>query len=576
MASKKFTPRQIIRALDKEDGNKAGAARYLKTTPALINRMCDEFPEVQETLDKILDNRVLITKPNNKFEPDTVIRGIIRARGNLSAAARWLGCSRMTVHNYINKHKEVRIAYEMANSIGLDDVENYLMNNAEHGNVTAQIFYLKTKGKHRGWTENDFLDTSELKPLHIQLPASAIAGKFFLPYRYIQEDRFTEYVLKGGRGSTKSSFASLVIIEHLINNPQVHALACRQVQNTLRDSVFSQIEWAIEYLGLSEYFHSTLSPLEITYAPTNQKIYFRGADDPLKIKSIKPKFGYIGVLWFEELDQFKGAAAVRSVVQSAIRGGDKAFIIKSYNPPRSQNNWVNKEVELPKKNRYIHTSNYLDVPENWLGKVFLDEAKHLKEINLSAYEHEYLGEITGTGGLVFDNLELREITDKDLEEFDQIKHGLDWGYFPDPAHYAKMHYDAARMTLYIFGEVRKWKHGNKKLYNELIKYGLKNSDVLICDSAEPKSVADFRKYGAAARGAEKGPESVRYSMKWLQSLRSIVIDPERCPFTAEEYLNYEHETDKEGNYISEYPDKDNHGIDATRYGTNKIWKRRGQ
>jgi phage terminase large subunit len=361
----------------------------------------------------------------------------------------------------------------------------------------------------------------------------------------------------------------------IIHNPEWHVLATRQVKDTLRDSVYSQLVWAINYLGLSERFKCTTSPLEITYIPTGQKIYFRGGDDPLKIKSIKPRFGYINVIWFEELDQFRGEAAVRSIVQSAIRGGDKAFIFKSFNPPRSRNNWVNKWLEIPRDDRYVHESDYRTVPVEWLGKTFIDEAEFLQEVNPSAYEHEYLGIPTSTGGLVFENVEARAITNEEIAEFDRVLHGLDWGYFPDPAHYARCHYDAARLTLYIFQEYRGYKHSNRQMYDALVERGLSPADTLICDSAEPKSIADLREYGASARGAEKGPESVRYSMKWLQSLRKIVIDNQRAPYTAEEFLNYEHEMDRDGEYISDYPDKNNHGIDAVRYATNRIWKRRG-
>ena len=106
--------------------------------------------------------------------------------------------------------------------------------------------------------------------------------------------------------------------------------------------------------------------------------------------------------------------------------------------------------------------------------------------------------------------------------------------------------------------------------------GYTNDQMLIADSAEPKSVADLREYGAACRGAEKGPDSVTYSMKWLQGLTAIVIDPERCPYSADEFINYEYEQDRDGNYISAYPDLNNHAIDMTRYATNLIWRRRGQ
>lgn len=421
----------------------------------------------------------------------------------------------------------------------------------------------------------------------VTISADLITPSFVNAHRDVQAHRHTEYVFHGGRGSTKSSFISLEMVTLLVNNPDVHALVARQVANTLRDSVYAQLVWAIAVLGLTDRFKCTVSPLEITYIPTGQRIYFRGADEPGKIKSIKPPFGYIGVLWFEELDQFHGPEAVRNIEQSAIRGGDLAWIFKSFNPPRSAASWANKYAQMPKANQLRHRSDYRDVPPEWLGQVFLDEAEHLKEVNPVAYEHEYLGISNGTGGLVFENVELRAISDDEIYGiddgfggkvggFDRIYHGLDFGFYPDPAAYNRVHYDAARLTLYVFGEVRRYKTSNRQLYDDLVAYGLTPQDTLIADSAEPKSVADFRSYGANCRGAEKGPESVKYSMKWLQSLRAIVIDPARCPETAQEVVDYELEQDKDGNWISEYPDANNHQIDAVRYATNTIWKRRGQ
>lgn len=194
------------------------------------------------------------------------------------------------------------------------------------------------------------------------LPADVIAPDFLNAYRDIKNKKHTEYLFYGGRGSTKSSFVSLVIPWLLINNPTMHALATRQVANTLRDSVFSQIQWAIGELGLSDSFKCTVSPMEIQYIPTGQTIYFRGADDPNKIKSIKPPFGYIGILWFEELDQFYGQESIRKIEQSVIRGGDEAFIFKSFNPSKTSGNWANKYVQIPKVTQYQHKSSYLTVP----------------------------------------------------------------------------------------------------------------------------------------------------------------------------------------------------------------------
>ena len=163
----------------------------------------------------------------------------------------------------------------------------------------------------------------------------------------------------------------------------------------MRSSVYQQILWAIDALGLSDEFHPTVSPMEITRISTGQKIYFRGADDPGKVKSIKVPFGYIGILWLEELDQFVGPESVRKIEQSVIRGGDVAYIFKSFNPPKSASNWANKYIKIPKASRLVVESSYLQAPPKWLGKPFLDEAEFLKEVNPDAYENEYMGVANG-------------------------------------------------------------------------------------------------------------------------------------------------------------------------------------
>jgi PBSX family phage terminase large subunit len=434
-------------------------------------------------------------------------------------------------------------------------------------------------GKHRGlFLYNEQGDEKIMADTRggFQLPADVLAPNFLNVYRDLVDKNNTEYVLTGGRGSTKSSFASLALIYIMLNNPEVHVLALRQVAATLRDSVFAQLNWAIAELGLMDQFKSTTSPMEITRSLTGQKIFFRGADDPNKIKSIKPSFGYIGALWFEELDQFHGPESVRKIEQSAIRGGSMAITFKTFNPPRTIGNWANKYILIPKPGQLVHRSNYLEVPIKWLGQPFVDEAAHLKNVNEPAYEHEYLGVVNGTGGMIFENVRLNEITDEEIAQFDRVTCGLDFGYYPDPAHFSKVHYDAARMTLYIFGEHRAWKRSNRAMYDEIIETKLLSvNDLMIADSAEPKSVADYREFGANCRGAEKGPESVKYSIKWLQGLRAIVIDPTRCPHTAEEFATYEYLRDKDDNFISSYPDKDNHAIDSVRYATNRTWQRRG-
>lgn len=165
------------------------------------------------------------------------------------------------------------------------------------------------------------------------------------------------------------------------------------------------------------------------------------------------------------------------------------------------------------------------------------------------------------------------INDKNQDE----RRSIDWGWYPDPWQYVACAYNPATLTLYIFDEARRNKKSNRETADLLMtEKGVTVSDLLTCDSAEGKSIGDYQSYGLSARGAEKGPGSVDYSMKWLQSLVKIVIDPVRCPYAAQEFVKYEYEKDKDGNPISAYPDKDNHAIDAVRYAMNPVWKRRGQ
>ncbi len=383
----------------------------------------------------------------------------------------------------------------------------------------------------------------------------------------------THYDLSGGRGSLKSSCVSLLVPLLLLQNPGTHALVLRKVANTIRDSVYAQYIWAIEKLGMAAFWDAKVQPMELIYKPTGQKIMFRGADDPMKIKSIKVPFGYIAVTHFEEKDQFVGRAEIRTILQSTMRGGSLFWNFESYNPPISRDNWANIDSQEEREDRLCNRSTYLEAPAEWLGQQFLVEADHLRTTNEREYRHEYLGEAVGTGGNVFENLELRDITDKEIAGFDRIYQGVDWGWFPDPFAFIRLHYDRAHETIYLIDEIYE-----NKLSNEVsarkIKENKYNDAYITCDNAEPKSIADFRAVGLPAKEANKGPGSVEYSMKWLQR-RKIVIDKRRTPNACKEFVHYEFEKDKEGNYISGYPDKDNHAIDATRYALERVWCRMG-
>lgn len=383
----------------------------------------------------------------------------------------------------------------------------------------------------------------------------------------------THYDFSGGRGSLKSSTVSVLVPLLLINNPGTHALVLRKVANTIRDSVYAQYIWAIGELGMAAYWEAKVSPMELIYKPTGQKIMFRGADDPMKIKSIKVPFGYIAVTHFEEKDQFAGRAEIRSITQSTMRGGPVFWNFESYNPPISRDNWANKDSLEEWPDRLCHKSTYLQAPPEWLGAQFFAEAEHLKATDERAYQHEYLGIPVGTGGNVFDNLELREITDEEMSHFDHIYQGVDYGWFPDPFAFIRLHYDRARETIYLMDEIYQNKLTNEASGNIIIQRGYKDA-YITCDSAEPKSVADYRAMGLPSKAAVKGPGSVDYGMKWLQR-RKIVIDRKRTPNAYNEFVGYEYDRNKDGDIISGYPDENNHLIDATRYAVERISRRMG-
>lgn len=199
----------------------------------------------------------------------------------------------------------------------------------------------------------------------------------------------------------------------------------------------------------------------------------------------------------------------------------------------------------------------------WGLSAFLEEAQHDVAI--------------GNDGKIFRNVELRAITDREIATFYPPLQGIDWGYFPHPLSFGKMYYNDGKRMLYIFDEYRSLRERNQDSYTNLVAKGkLDTKNLLVADSAEPGSIADYRKYGAKVRGSTKGAGSIRRGIKWLQSLDAIVIDPERCPHHAEEFVDYEHDRDIDGNYIDEFLDENDDAIDDTRYATNPLWIRAGK
>ena len=415
----------------------------------------------------------------------------------------------------------------------LDTLENLLDETNPKANKTYKelVTLGLVKGAINGSSKNyeiiqSLMEKKEKKDeennIMITIPAKDRASSFCDINRMIDDREYREFYEEGGRGSTKSSFISEKIIELLENNPRMCCVALRKVKDTLKDSVYSQLVWAIEqldetYPGIKERWKATKSPLEIVNERTGQVIYFRGADDYGKIKSLKtPKDKYVGITWYEEFDQFNGMEEIRKINQSLIRGGEDFIQFYSYNTPASTQHFVNIEKLIPKTSRYVHLTDYRNVPKKWLGQAFIDEAEFLKETNEKLYRNEYLGEMTGVGGNVFENIELREITDEEINTFEYTYQGIDFGWFPDPLAWVKCCYNPNQKTLYIYDEYVVNKTSNADVWNYLKEEkGVDEDDLIIADSAEPKSIGDFKSYGALIKGAEKGPGSVDYSMKWL-------------------------------------------------------------
>ncbi len=394
--------------------------------------------------------------------------------------------------------------------------------------------------------------------------ADIIAPSFFEVHRAVRSGKYTHYWLHGGRGSCKSSFASIEIIFGMMKHPNANAVALRKVGLYLKDSVYEQLLWAISALGVENYWQQKLSPLELIYIPTGQRIIFRGADKPKKIKSTKVKKGYIRYIWYEEVDEFSGIEEIDTINQSLERGGDKFDIFYTYNPPKTRRSWVNEHVGSVAPGMLVHSSDYRSVPREWLGEQFIAEAELLERTKPERYAHEYLGEVTGTGAEIFPNVVLRAISDAEINGFDRVYRGLDWGYGADPFAYAAMHYDKGARRLSVFYEF--YKCGAKfDTIAAAIKRENTENHIVMAESAEPRSNDELRARGLRLQAVKKGKGSVEHGITWLQDLNEIVIDPQRCPNTAREFSQYELEPDNNGGYRDGFPDKNNHSIDAVRY-----------
>lgn len=397
--------------------------------------------------------------------------------------------------------------------------------------------------------------------------------KFHSVWRATLNQDILNIVCKGGRGSGKSSDIAHIITQ-LLMRYAVNAVGIRYVDNTLEQSIYEQIKWAIEEQGVSRLFKFNKSPLKITYLPRGNYMIFRGAQNPERIKSLKDSKFPFAIGWIEELAEFKNEDEVTTITNSLLRGElDDGLFYKffySYNPPKRKQSWVNKKYEtsFQPKNTFIHHSTYKDNP--FISKEFLSEVESARARNPRRAEWEYDGKAIGSGVVPFDNLKVvpGSITDEMVADFDNIRQGLDYGYATDPLAFVRWHYDKKRNSIYAIDELYEVKCSNRRAAQWIKSNDYHYQDIIA--EVEPKSNAEMRNEHdiSKIRQVTKGPDSVEYGEKWLDDLDAIYIDPLRTPNIAKEFENIDYQTDRDGNPKPRLEDKDNHTIDATRYAFN--------
>jgi phage terminase, large subunit, PBSX family len=415
--------------------------------------------------------------------------------------------------------------------------------------------------------------TSKKKRKQLKI-SDLLTPKFYPLYSAWKSNKYTRLVCKGGRGSAKSTNIALILVVDLMQYP-VNTICFRKVGENLRKSVYEQIKWAIKFLGVEEYFEYKLSPLEIIYKERGNKFIFMGVDDPQKSKSIKEAQFPIARYWFEELAEFKNEDEVETVLNSIFRGKlEKGLIYKgffSYNPPKMKHNWVNKKYNYSfiENNVFVHHSTYFDNP--YISEEFIKEAEAVKAKDETKYRLVYMGEPIGNGLVPFPNLEIREIEATEIAGLEKFRNGVDWGYGVDPLAFVRWGYDKKKGIIYALDEYYGVGLKNRNLANYILSKGY--DELVMCDSAEPKSIDELKEYDISAWGAKKGAGSVEYGEKWLADLEAIVIDPKRTPNISREFEMIDYATDRDGNALPRLEDKNNHSIDATRYAFSNDMKK---
>ena len=376
-------------------------------------------------------------------------------------------------------------------------------------------------------------------------------------------------VVKGSRASKKSKTTALWYIYNIMKYKNANLLVVRKTYRTLKDSCYTELKWAIHRLGVDAFFSCTQSPLEITYIPTGQKIYFRGLDDPLKVTSITVDVGYLCWMWLEEAYEINSESDF-DMLDESIRGNvsDELFkqITITFNPWNDRH-WLKKKFfDVKDDNILALTTNYKC--NEWLDEADLKVFETMKKNNPRRYQVAGLGNWGVVDGLVYENWKEQDFNIDDVKNKDTISvFGLDFGYTNDETALFCGILDLKAKKLWVFDEMYKKGLSNKDIYNNVVEMGFVKEQI-IADSAEPKSIDELKYYGIRRiQGAKKGKDSINNGIQWIQDLE-IIIHP-RCVNFLTEISNYQWDTDKFGNKINKPIDCFNHLMDAMRYALEK-------
>lgn len=402
-----------------------------------------------------------------------------------------------------------------------------------------------------------------VKQVPIDLPD--IVGKGYASFWHFKG---RTRAVKGSRRSKKSKTAALWYIYHMMKHSQANTLVVRKTYRTLKDSCFTELRWAIKRLGVEHLWHMKESPLEMTYIPTGQKIYFRGLDDPLKITSIAVEVGVLCWMWIEEAYEITKEDDFDTLIESML-GDCPPDLWKqttlTFNP-WSDRTWIKRRFfDVPDDEVLAITTNYMC--NEWLSPADRKVFEDMREKNPRRFRVAGLGDWGVVDGLVYERWKEESFTLEQLPSDVQSAFGLDFGYTNDPTALFCGFLSLSERRLYVWDELYKNGLSNKAIYNEVSRMGY-SKERITGDSAEPKSIDELKGLGLRITGAKKGKDSVNNGIQWIQDLE-IIVHP-RCVNFLMEISTYQWKKDKFNKKLNEPEDDNNHLMDAMRYAVEKF------